>query len=228
MFGLTSEEWLIFGPLVGAVVLVALSGWLGGVTSFGVLTDAMGPPNYDFSKSWASNITVVGALLGTILNAQKVIASTPRLSQTEYAALNLFFGIVVVLSPFIFRASSRVVKVTGPQGVADTQYQGLVLGFLVATALTVWAVAGEVVTILLLFGDLQAPSGALTLFTVLLAICACLLIYYVGTSVPSVIRNQHDAEVHAQSVASITAHLNAIGVPLPAPITPPKPQWSIL
>src|SRR5438309_5536656 len=165
MLGLTNEDATVFGSLVGGAILVLAAAAVGRTLSLSALREQIGPANYDFSKSWASSITVVGALLGTILGAKGVVpGKTHYLPAPDYAALNLLFGVLVVLAPFLYRATSRPSSVTSPQGTPDTQYQGFVFGFLLATWLTVWAVVGEVVTIFFLFGELQESQGVLALF----------------------------------------------------------------
>jgi hypothetical protein len=186
----------------------------------------MGPADYDFSKSWASSITVVGALLGTILGAKGVIPTkTHYLVPDAYSALNLIFGIIVVLAPFVYRATSKANDVTTNQATSDTQYHGYVGGFLVATFLTVWGVVGELVTIFLLFGELQESRGVLGLLLAMFSASSLVIIYYVWTSIPAVLKVQRDRETHHKQLKQI---MDTTGVKTTAPIIAPRPTWNLL
>ena len=133
------ENAIVFGSLAMATVLVVAAA--ARATTLKKLGDRMGPPNWDFSKSWGSSFTVLGAVLGTIVAAKGVIPDQPKfLTQPGgYAALNLAFGLIIVLAPFLYRALSSPV----PVGGAEPQYEGYVWSFLVCTLLTVWAVLGQ-------------------------------------------------------------------------------------
>lgn len=225
---MTNEDLLVFGALIGAAVLVMSCATFAGVLTTDRLRKRMGPTNYDFSASWASTITVVGALLGAILAANNVVPPQTRyLGHSTYAALSLVFGVLVVLAPFVYRATSVPVPVTDKYGLTDTQYQGFVAGFLAATLLTVWGVVGEVVTILLLFGEVQESRGVFTLLLVLVSASVVLIVVYVARSVPEVIAYQGQTDLHEARQRAGMA-LSGVHVPPEVPITPQLPAWPLL
>jgi hypothetical protein len=82
---------------LGAGLVLTAGGWLTCGAIRAALKTAIGDASWDFSKSWASNITVVGAILGTVLSAK--ILPTPTAvvdSPNGYTALSLLFGALVV------------------------------------------------------------------------------------------------------------------------------------
>jgi hypothetical protein len=223
---MTKQDWLVFGALSCATVMVLIAARRAGVLTLQGLRERMGPTGYDFSTSWASTITVVGALLGTLLSSGFLPKATRLLPTETYAALSILFGFLVVLAPFIYRTASRPMDVTTTLGTSETQYQGYVLGFLLATLVTVWAVLGELLTMLLLFDELQQSTGASVLFLVLVVLSILLLGAYVLTSIPSTLRSQRDRESHA---ASLRAELAGAGIAnQTTSLNPPRPSWSVL
>ena len=204
---MTVLDALLIGPPLAAFLLVGIRGTvviLQGVSSSKSkqsvrLTDAVGPCNWDFSKSFASSITVLGALLTTVLAAKVPLASPSHVSAGDYAALSLFFGVLVVVAPLSFRALSTprdVINVKGlpapahgrdeersaekaPAGATDgagsgnagdndltndVQYQGHMFGFLLATFFTVWAVYGQLGTIIAFVTDVQSSQVLIWMF----------------------------------------------------------------
>ncbi len=95
----------------------------------------MGTATWDFSKSWASTLTVVGALLGTALSA--------GLGTDQYSLLNLLFLLPTFLAPLVYYTigkqqrdsqqaeKQRDTQVT-TQPLPSYHYRGRVLGFLIA------------------------------------------------------------------------------------------------
>ena len=116
----------------------------------------MGKAQWDFSKSWASTITAVGALLATVLST-KGIGTLLSL----YAALSIFFGILVAVAPLVYSATGQERPIDTPTGQQSLQYKGRVLAFLVTCMLTLWAVFDELETIIPLLKDLTTapPAG---------------------------------------------------------------------
>src|SRR5204862_3856150 len=101
---------LIFGTAAGALLFVAFRYvvfWLTQDRSDQPkLSTPLGPPNWNFSTSWASNLTVVGALLGTIL-AAGVLPDHTAITKSTYAGLNLLFGILILVAPLAYVAMQR-------------------------------------------------------------------------------------------------------------------------
>jgi hypothetical protein len=122
------------------------------------LKDRIGPVQWDFSKSWASNLTVVGALLGTIISAG-VLPEASATPKSTFAVLSLLFGVLVVLGPFLYAATQRAKSVHRTKTVKEPQYQGYLWSFLLAAAITLWAVFGEVGTSFAILYELRTESS---------------------------------------------------------------------
>ena len=75
----------VFLPLAVAVALVTVS-WVRD-RSGARRGDRLGPPNWDFSASFASTLTVFGSLLGTILSANVLPVGT-LVPASTYTGLN--------------------------------------------------------------------------------------------------------------------------------------------
>jgi hypothetical protein len=147
------------------------------------LTAKMGPVNWKFGDSWASNLTAAGALLGTVLGASLLAERRLYVSKDWFTALNLYFGALVVVAPFVY-ASIRVAKKPYPAGDKEPEYVGFVGTFLLCCAITLWAVLGEVLTIGLFLMEAKSvlPAGALIVAGVLLTVIFVLAIWYAWTT----------------------------------------------
>jgi hypothetical protein len=172
-----SVNLIIFGSLLIGGGLAALRA----VTLHDRLAYRLATPGWDFSKSWASTFTVVGAVLGTIL-ASLVLPDTPeRFSKETLAGMNLVFGVAILVAPFLFAAteSPRLVK---KDDSLQVQGQGTVAGYLLACAVTLTGVLGQLATVFFLLGEIETkgalPDEALVFLVVLLAIAALLVLLY--------------------------------------------------
>lgn len=107
------------------------------------VTDA----KWSFSESWASNITAVGAVLGTVLAAGDFIDdSLSGLSLTGFVGLSLLFGFVALFAPMIFSAFFRNGKAT---------YVGLILSAYV----TCFALVGQLSTLAIMLHRGGTPQA---------------------------------------------------------------------
>jgi len=105
---MTNLDWIVSGTLIGAVAFVSICALVNRVPSRIPLGKRVGPVNFDFSKSFASTITALGALLATVLASKGVVVISHRhLDSVSYAALSLFFGILVVIAPIHAPGSQR-------------------------------------------------------------------------------------------------------------------------
>lgn len=219
---------VVFGPLALALVVI-LGRWLT-IDGRPGLTRRLGPVDWDFSKSWASNVTVIGALLGTILSAGVLpeVTTTPK---ATYAGLNLLFAVVIVVAPFLYRATQSVVAVHQTTAETEPQYQGYVWSFLVSSALTLWAVVGELATIGLLFDEIRTgrsmPSAAVWTMGALLAISGVLLLRMAARRLGDVLNDQTDVDaLKRRRRATITA--SGAALPNDLNLVPELPEWSPL
>lgn len=115
----------------------------------------MGKQEWDFSGSWATSITTLGAFLGTVISAQ---VST----EMNHVGLNLFFGLLALLAPILYRATSQYAlpddheeKLPPP----SSEPQGYVWSFFLTSLITLWAVFGELITIVIMLADLNTGSS---------------------------------------------------------------------
>src|ERR1051326_4078575 len=97
-----------------------------------VLNESMGLPTWDFSRSWASNISVVGGLVTfSTISFLPTTVETKILTRSAYAVLLFAFPLLAALAPLIYNFSRRVQKdtATPPAVVA----QGKTYMFIVAS-----------------------------------------------------------------------------------------------
>jgi hypothetical protein len=169
---------LIFGPLVAALFVV----WRSWQKHFAwkELKRSIGRPNWDFSKNFAANLTLVGALLATILAAGVLPDDTSYLPKATYGVLSVLFGIVVLVAPLAFLAFQ---KPTGTVDKDGEMYQGVAGAFLLAALLTVWGVGGELATAGALVGEIGQSTSVP--YSVVLAVWGLLLVASVLTALYS-------------------------------------------
>jgi len=216
------------------------------------LKDCLGNAQWDFTNSWASNLTAVGALIGAALTAQQ--GALP-----QYSLFSLFLLLMAVLAPlaynFIGKPESADATLTGQSSFDTTtlvqslihpntipeqkpyQYQGYIWGFLVACTLTLGAVIGEVIILIFLLGDLSTikPMNATVGFIQLLLCLAVIAVGYYGwRTIPwtlQIQRSQQNARMEAHR-HFIDRTLNLQGEALTRYVQnnpkPALPSWSLL
>jgi hypothetical protein len=151
-----------FVALVFMLVLVRTRVWAALWSTTGQFRSYLAEtPGWDFSSGWASTLTATGAILGTLLAAGIVPDEPVTLSKQGFAGLNLFFGALILIGPFIYKA----IHPPDPNGStpppAASQIElGYSLLFLLASFFTFWAVLGEMSTIFFLL--LEITKGAMT------------------------------------------------------------------
>src|SRR5437867_3237308 len=153
-------DWLVFGPLIVATALVVVRAVvLDRRVSFS-LWNRIGPANWDLSKSWASNVTVLGATLGTIIAAKGVVPdTTSHLSNASFAGLDVFFGVLVAIAPLFFNAFRTVKQRHNRHGDKEAQFVGFVGTFFIAAIITLWGCIGQLATLLALVQEIQAAGS---------------------------------------------------------------------
>ena len=155
------------------------------------LTELMGKGQWEFSKSWATNITILGSLFCTI-----VAQDTD--SKLKYAGLSVFFGVLVVISPLVYNATSQPHMKHSTTGNQEIQYLSPIWAFLISAALTLWAVLGQLATVitLLISVALQtnlsySVTSVLILFMVLATV---LVVVYAFKTILWTVREQVSPE----------------------------------
>lgn len=115
----------------------------------------MGASQWSFSSSAATNLTIAGSLLGSVLASSALPDFPHYMTKQSYIVLSLLFAVLVALSPVLYNFFCTPV---GPDP-ANSQllvFQGWVWLFFVADALTIWAVSGQLSTLSLLFTEFVA------------------------------------------------------------------------
>lgn len=163
------------------------------------LNERIGNPHWNFSTSWATTLTTVGALLGTVI-------ATPSLSGIHMqSGLSLFFGLVVLIAPLMYTASTK--RFPPDPNVKDGpyQYEGTIRMLLLTCLLTVWGVSGELVTVATTFYLLMQESFvsllALILFGLFLLVAIVYAFRYAYRSIPWTIEDlQADKTTRQQAM----------------------------
>lgn len=144
------SSWPVVLGLALAVITV-IAGYLslGKNKPANGLSEQMGLPVWDGS-SWATNLTAVAAVLAALFTNLSQV-KTQHLQSSEYNALIVLFGVLVILAPALYSALRT--KVETDATVQSPTYKGYVGMFLVVTCVTLWAIFGEVITLLILMDE---------------------------------------------------------------------------
>ncbi len=217
---------LIVGISAGVAVIVSLTGISGSTHKPSELHKLfLGLPNWDFSTSWASNFTAAGAILGTVLAAD-ILSDTRLMSSNSYAGLSLFFGGLVLIAPFIFAATSRKDLTEQTANESSVVYDGNAWFFLVSSAVTLWAVIGELWLLMLLSWEfLHGPVA--TSCIIFLCVVGALALRYGRYSISAVLQfqalergaPQDRVEEIIEGVQPVTRQSAPVGT---------KPRWNVL
>lgn len=230
---LTQSDWIAFGSLGLALAFVigAYARMRWGSDSFNVrLSDGMGNPSWDFTNSWATTLTAVEVVLGTVLSA--VALTDPK----RPTGLNLFFGILVVLAPFLFTALS--LRRVSSDGTGDPsavpEYQGWVGTYLLACLLTLWGVCGALITSVALLSDLTSQGYLSTavdwVFGVCLIVAVLGLALYALRTIPATVQAQqseHARKAKAQLELRAAAPGGTTGAGTTV-VPPSLSRWALL
>jgi hypothetical protein len=193
---------LVIGTLLLAGVIVAFGA---SFLKWNQLGHLMGPANWDFSKSWASTITVAGALLGTIFAAGVLPENTHWLPKEAYAGLNVLFGMLVLAAPIVYSALARLTGKAG--GGQEPKAHGRVVGFLFSAALTAWGVCGELATLFLLFAEIwranTLPDAIVYAAWFVLGLISVSMAIYVFASIRAILQSQPKPPVDAEGVVQL-------------------------
>jgi hypothetical protein len=168
-----SRDWAssILWMAVIAFGVLALVGML-----FGRLKLLKPAPGPKWSlKSWATTLTAAGGILGTVLGAATLPEIPREIDKETLVRLNLLFGLLVVVGPFVFEA---IRNPTVPATEQDAGYTGWNLTLLLACAITGGAVFGELATLGVLGWELAGPGDWGTAAVVAVIVVAFLAAYY--------------------------------------------------
>lgn len=192
-----SEYWypiaagLGAGLLFLAVMLILVGKWHGKFGTLGAVV-ATGS-GWSFSSSWLTNITALGAVLGTVLGATGFLADVlPGTDTGRFTGLSVLFGAFVIVAPIIYTATSKWVFVSSSGGnprpnpnpagngsAADTLVSmGRVWGVIAAAAVTLAGVVGELGTLVTLANTAQGDDAAKDFVFAMLAAAAVITVCY--------------------------------------------------
>jgi hypothetical protein len=186
---------ILFVPLFGAIfVALMVVGNMPG--------DNLAPLKYSApgakweAKSWATTLTAAGALLGTVLGGVTFPSYPEQISKESLVNLNLLFGALVVVGPFLFQALRRR---TVDEKDRKAERFGTNLTLLLTSAVTLWAVFGQLAAFSLLTWELISTewlAAVIVAVLVLLALGAAR--YFFLTMSEAVIRNWSTEEEAAK------------------------------
>jgi len=113
--------------------------------------------------SWTTNVTAVGAVLGTVAGTTSVLQ--PYIPNSgAFIAISLVFGGAAVLSPVIYAALATSVGITDPGGEVSGAL-GTVGGLLLAATFTLFGFFGEIfVTLEVAIHAVSGQQGAEAFF----------------------------------------------------------------
>ncbi len=148
-------------------------------------------PTWSFRDSWASNLTALGAILGTVLAASGFLADVmPGLSTGTFVGFSLVFAFLLVVAPLVFTLCS-------PKAGDDTTVELFLAG-----AIVLRAVIGELLTVVELLRRGGVPTWV---GWVAFAGSIAVLGFYTRASVAQVINASKSAK--QDPVAAATAAL---------------------
>lgn len=168
------SEVLIFGSLFLALALaLAVVGSMPGNDREKLSNPAPGP-KWEFD-SWATTLTGIGALFGVVLAEAAFPEVARQVDEAELVRLNVLFGVLVVLGPFLFHALRR-----GGISQADDDFgrTGTNLTLLISCSVTLWAVLGQLGAFGLLGWELVGGGSAGWVIVLALMAIAVLALRY--------------------------------------------------
>jgi hypothetical protein len=141
-------SWIFYRVLIALVVLFIV-GAIAGLKSK-TLSKAATAPKWSFS-SWATTLTAIGGVFGTVLGAATLPEVPSQIDKDTLIRLNLLYGTMVVVAPFVFQA------LRNPRASAAEQEAGFTgwnLTLLLSCSITAAAVLGELAALGLLGWEL--------------------------------------------------------------------------
>jgi hypothetical protein len=178
---------LIFGSLAATfVVALFVVGAMGVKRS--QLWTAAPDPKWSFS-SWATTLTAAGAVVGTVLGAATFPSVPTTIGKAELVNLNIFFGVVLLIGPFLF----EVLRVFKPSE-AEAGRTGNNLTVLIACGFTVWAVVGQIGAFGLLGWELLGGGNGGRAAAIAAGVFVLLALWYFFTTASETVLRDWKAE----------------------------------
>lgn len=180
-------RWCVLASLLAAVVLVVavVVVMLGYGHKPG---DPIGDTTWDLSASWVSNVTAFGAAFAFLAQLSVFPAKPSVGSRSEYMFLTAFALALTALAPVVQRAVGPAI--TGPAAPKH----GMVGGFLLACAFTLWGAFLQAGTQLLVLHELSSsvtvsPTAIRAAFVLIVVGCAGLAIYGIRSMLLTIAQN---------------------------------------
>src|SRR5581483_5122082 len=148
--------WIVVGSLAAGgaaylAVALVVTGWLRHRHGRRGLAAPAPGPKWSFADSWSTNLTTVGAALGTVLGAATFPDTPHQIDKESLVRLNVLFGLLVVAAPFLFHVLRSPRRKAADD---DSGLYGWNATLLLASSLTLAAVLGELLTLALLSWEL--------------------------------------------------------------------------
>jgi hypothetical protein len=136
-------------------------------------------------SSWASHVTVFGALLTTVLASSTLPEVPEQIDKNSLVGLSLLFAGLIVIAPFVFEAiqspsANRLTKSkVAPQAESEGG-SGVILVLILSCGLTLGAVVGQIATIGLATWEIVGEHNTVRIaIEASLGLLAALAVYYV-------------------------------------------------
>ena len=109
------------GILFLAVMLILVAA----IGKFGKWRDVVATgSSWSFSSSWLTNVTALGAVLGTVLGATGFLADVlPGTDTGRFTGLSVLFGAFVIAAPIVYSAASKWVFVSSSRRKSQPERQ---------------------------------------------------------------------------------------------------------
>jgi hypothetical protein len=175
-------------------------------------TFMLGPPAWDFAKSWTSTTTLIGGIVSAALALSALPELTKYASRSGYSVLALFISLVAVVAPFLFTVFTTGEVHRDKQGTYSVVSKGPLQSFVLSCAATLFAGLAQLVILFFVLNEVLegywfwlsfkgAPPWVNVAFilTALLALGVCV---YAGRSIGLTIKLQKDANTDADDAKS--------------------------
>jgi hypothetical protein len=185
----TPSHYAAYPILIGLVCALVIIGSCAGLL-YKKLGNILGLPEFTLSGSMATNLAAIGLLM-PFLTSLALPSITHNLQKGEYNTLAFFFGILAGLAPIVYN-SIRIPAANNDAagGATASKSQGYVIAFLGSSAVTLWALFGQLSTFYFLVGELWEArfiaKRAVDVFQGLIIIIMGLMVVY---SVITIVRN---------------------------------------
>jgi hypothetical protein len=174
------------------MIVVAAGVWVN--SSDGRLTGPVPGPKWSF-ESWASHLTAVGGLLGSVVVLAAITAVSEQIEKVSLVELNLLFLGLATVAPFVFQAFRR--RDLDAYEREEEPGWGITWVLLIACWLVLGATLGELTTLGLTAWIITNGGVGGVALELGLAILVCLAIYYVVATAYSL------ASINWQKVAKL-------------------------